>query len=325
MKTTTRIAAACLAALALAWGATARADDYPSRPVTIIVPTPPGGGSDIVARMIAQRWTEKTGKPMVIDNVPGAGTNIGAAKAARAKPDGYTLLMSFIGTHALNPHLYKTMPFRQSDLEPIAPAGFYDVLIVSNPSLPVNNLRELVEYAKANPKKINVGSSGVGSGSHIMGSMFATRTGVEFTHVPYKGTGEVVGAILSNQIQLGFDGLIVMGPQIRAGKLKGLALMSESRNKFYPDIPTLAEQGITGLNAEGWFSLFAPAGIPEPTMKVIKEIVYGIINSKEYQDKIQASGYTVPPKRAMDDFKGFVADEYRRWGPIVKASGATLD
>jgi tripartite-type tricarboxylate transporter receptor subunit TctC len=324
MKTLSRLTLVLATAL-LAWTTAARAQDYPSRPITIIVPTPPGGGSDIVARLIAQKWSDKIGKPVIIENVPGAGTNIGAAKAARSKPDGYTLLMSFIGTHALNPHLYKTMPFKQSDLEPIAPTGFYDILIVSNPNLPVNNVRELIDYARANPKKINFGSSGVGSGSHIMGSMFATRTGVELTHVPYKGAGEVVGAILANTIQLGFDGLIVMGPQIRAGKLKGLALMSEKRNKFYPDIPTLAEQGIGDINAEGWFSLFAPAGIPEPTMKIIKETVYDILRSKDYQDKIQAAGYLLPPKRAMDDFKGFVADEYKRWGPIVNNSGATLE
>jgi tripartite-type tricarboxylate transporter receptor subunit TctC len=319
------MAVAIFAAAVLAWSSAAQAQDYPHRPITIIVPTAPGGGSDIIARLIAQKWSEKTGKPVVIENVPGASTNIGAAKAARSKPDGYTLLMSFIGTHALNPHLYKTMAFKPSDLEPIAPTGFYDVLIVTHPILPVQNVRELISYARARPKQVNFGTSGVGSGAHIFGSMFATRTGVEFTHVPYKGAGEVVGALLQGTVQLGFDGLIVMGPQIRAGKLKGLAIMSEKRNPFYPEIPTLAEQGITDINAEGWFGLFAPAGIPESTMKVIKETVFGIIKSKDYQDTIQAGGYLVPPKRAMDDFSGFVNQEYKRWAPVVKSSGATLD
>lgn len=326
MKRLSRRALIAVSAALLAWNTGVQAQDgYPNRPITIIVPTAPGGGSDIVARLIAQKWSEKTGKPVVIENVPGGSTNIGAAKAARSKPDGYTLLMSFIGTHALNPHLYKAMPFKNSDFEPIAPTGFYDVLIVTHPSIPANNIRELIAYARANPKKIDFGTSGVGSGAHIFGSAFQTRTGTEFVHVPYKGTGEVVGALLQGTVKIAFDGLIGMGPHIRAGKLKGLALMSEKRNFFYPDIPTLAEQGIGDINAEGWFGLFAPAGIPEATMKTIKETVFGIITSKDYQDKIQAGGYLLPPKRAMDDFKGFVDDEYKRWGPVVKSSGATLD
>jgi tripartite-type tricarboxylate transporter receptor subunit TctC len=317
--------AAVAATIGFACGSVALAQDYPNRPITIIVPSPPGGGTDIMARLLAQKWTEKTGKTVIVENVPGASTNIGAAKAAHSKPDGYTLLSSFIGTHALNPHLYKTMPYKQSELEAIAPTAFYDILITANASLPVNNVRELVEYARARPKQINFGTSGVGSHAHITGSMFATKTGVEFTHIPYKGTGEMVGALVSNQVQLAFDTLLVMGPQIRAGKLKGLAVISDTRNKAYPEIPTLAEQGFSGMNARGWFGLFAPAGIPEPTMKVIRETVYEIIRSKEYQDKIQSSGFLVPPQNAMENFKAFVAEENKRWEPVVKSSGASFE
>lgn len=314
-----------LAGACLALSLPAPAQDYPSRPIRIIVGTPAGGGTDLSARMVAQRWSEKIKQPVVVENVPGANGNIGALQVVKAKPDGYTLLMSVIGTQIFNPSLYKNMPYNpQTDLEPIAPAGAYTFLLVAHPSLPVNNGRELIEYARKNPKKINMGTSGVGSGGHIVGEMFQKHTGAQFTHVPFKGTGQIVGDLLAGNVDLAFDGFIVMGPQIKAGKLKGLAVLGESRNPNFPDIPTLREQGVP-LEARGWFGLFAPAGVPAPVLQSIKEMVGEIVASKEYQEKLVASGFEVPAAAAFRDFKAFTADEYKRWTPIVKDIGAKLD
>ncbi len=312
-----------LAATGLALSLAAQAQDFPSRPIRIIVPAVAGGGTDLTTRMLAQRWSEKIKQPVVVDNVPGAGGNIGGQQAVRAKPDGYTLLMSAIGTHIINPSIYKNMGYNpQTDLEPVAPALSFTYLIVSHPSLPVNNGRELIEYAKKNPKKINMGSSGIGSGGHIAGEMFQKQFGVEFTHVPYRGS--VVTDLLAGNINLALDGFLVMGPHIKAGKVKGIALLGDTRNPSFPDVPTMTELGLP-LTLSGWVGLFAPAGVPAPVMQKLRESVTEILTSKEYQDRVLASGFEIPPAAAFKDFKGYVADEYKRWTPVVKGLGLQLD
>ena len=313
-------------ALGLAMGSAAHAQDYPAKPVRIIVPSPAGGGTDTMARHIAKKWSEKSGQPVVVENVAGANGNIGAAQVAKSKPDGYTLLMSVIGTHVFNLSLYRNMPYRpDTDLEPIAPTGAYSFLIVTHPSVPVSTVPELVAYAKANPKKLNFGSSGVGSGGHVVGAMFERATNVQFTHVPYKGTGQIVGDLLAGNVQIAFDGLLVMGPHVRAGKLKALALMRDERSPSYPDIPTIAEQGYKGLEVAGWFGLFAPAGVPAPVLKYLRETVTEIVTSKEHRDLLVNGGFEMPPAAALKDFKAFTAAESQRWTPVIKQIGATLD
>lgn len=312
-----------LAAAGVALSLAAQAQDYPSRPIRIIVPAVAGGGTDLTTRMLAQRWSDKIKQPVVVENVPGAGGNIGGLQAVKAKADGYTLLMSAIGTHIINPSLYKNMGYNpQTDLEPIAPALAFTYLIVSHPSLPVKNGRELIEFAKKNPKKINMGSSGVGSGGHIAGEMFQKQFGVEFTHIPFKGS--VVTDLLAGNINLALDGFLVMGPHIKAGKVRGVALLGESRNPNFPDVPTMNELGLP-LALGGWVGLFAPAGVPAPVLQKIKETLGGILASKEYQDQVLASGFEIPSAAASSDFKAFVADEYKRWTPVVKSLGVQID
>ena len=226
--------------LAAAGGALAQAPAYPSKPIRLVVPFPPGGATDILAREVAQKLTEAWGQSVVVDNRPGAGGNIGAELVARAAPDGYTLLMGTVGTHAINASLYAKLPYDHvKDFAPvILVAGVPNVLVV-NPALPVNTVAELIAYAKANPGKLNFASSGNGTSIHLSGELFKVMAGVQMTHVPYKGSAPAVADLISGQVQLMFDNLPPSLPQIKAGKLRALAVTSATRAPALPDVPTM--------------------------------------------------------------------------------------
>jgi len=255
---------ACTSAVVLAaLSPVAAAQNYPTKPIRLVVPFPAGGTTDILARAAAQKLSEALGQQVVVDNRPGAGGNIGADIVAKSAPDGYTLLMGTVGTHAINPSLYTKMPYDHfKDFVPVVlVAGVPNVLVVT-PSLPVNSVQDLIKLAKEKPGQINFASSGSGTSIHLSGELFKTMTGVEMTHVPYKGSSPALTDLMGGQVQLMFDNLPSALPQIKGGKLRAIAVTSTKRAPALPDIPTMAESGLPGFEASSWFGVLAPAGTP---------------------------------------------------------------
>ena len=243
--------------------APAAAQAFPNKPVRLVVPFPPGGPLDTVGRALAQKLTEAWGQSVIVDNRPGAGGNIGADLVAKAAPDGYTVVMGALSTHAVNPSLYAKMPYDAvKDFAPITLVAITPNVLVVNPSLPVNSVRELVAYAKANPGKLAFGSGSNGSAGHLAGELFKADTGTDLLHVPFKGAAPAMQALLSGDIQLMFDNLASASAQVKAGKLKALAVTTARRSPLAPDLPTMAESGVPGFDISTWFGLLAPAGTP---------------------------------------------------------------
>ena len=308
---------------ALAFGAAAQT--YPSKPIRIVVPFPAGGTTDVLARAVAQKLTESLGQAAVVDNRPGAGGNIGAELVAKAPPDGYTLLMGTVGTHAINPSLYPKMPYDHvKDFVPvILVAGVPNVLVI-NPSLPVNSVQELIAYAKANPGKLNFASSGNGTSIHLSGELFKTMAGVQMAHVPYKGSAPALQDLVGGQVQLMFDNLPSSLALIKAGKLKALAVTSLTRAAALPDVPTVAESGLPGFEASSWFGLLAPAATPQPVVVTLNTDVAKWLATPEAREKLLAQGANAAGGTPAD-FARHIAAETAKWQKVVKESGAKID
>jgi tripartite-type tricarboxylate transporter receptor subunit TctC len=314
-----------LAALALAVAVGAQTPAYPTKPIRLVVPFPPGGATDILARNVAQRLTETWGQSVVVDNRPGAGGNIGTELVAKAAPDGYTLEMGTVGTHAINASLYAKIPFDHvKDFAPvILVAGVPNVLVV-NPSLPVNSVQELIAYAKANPGKLNFASSGPGTSIHLSGELFKVMAGVQMTHVPYKGSAPALADLLGGQVQLMFDNLPPSLPQIKAGKLRPLAVTSLTRAPALPDVPTIAESGLPGFEASSWFGILAPAGTPPAIIAKLNAEVAKWLASPEGKEKLVAIGANAAGG-SPEDFARHIQAETAKWAKVVKESGAKVD
>jgi len=300
---------ACFAAFAA--GVSAQA--YPTKPIRIVVPFPAGGTTDVLARAAAQKLAETLGQPAVVDNRPGAGGNIGAELVAKSAPDGYTLLMGTVGTHAINPGLYPKLPYDHvKDFAPvILVAGVPNVLVI-NPALPVNSVPELIAYAKANPGKLNFASSGNGTSIHLSAELFKTMAGVQMTHVPYKGSAPALQDLVGGQVQLMFDNLPSSLALIKGGKLKALAVTSGARAAALPDVPTLAESGLPGFEASSWF-----------IAKLNGEIAKWLA-TPEAKEKLLAQGANAAGGTA-EEFAQFIAAETAKWQKVVKESGAKVD
>jgi len=323
IRSVSRMAAgALLAAFALLSHAQA---PFPSKPIRIVVPFPAGGTTDILARAVAQKLTETLGQSVVVDNRPGAGGNIGAELVAKSPPDGYTLLMGTVGTHAINPSLYAKMPYDHvKDFTPvILVAGVPNVLVV-NPSVPANSVQELIAYIKANPGKVNFASSGSGTSIHLSGELFKTMAGVSMTHVPYKGSSPALTDLMGGQVQLMFDNLPSSLPQIKAGKLRALAVTSAQRASALPDVPTVAEAGLPGFEASSWFGLLAPAGTPKDVVTKLNAEVAKWLATPEAREKLASQG-AIAAGQSPDDFTRHIAAETAKWQKVVKESGAKVD
>ena len=320
-------AAALLAAIALVatTPAAAQGASYPTKPVRLVVPFPAGGTTDILARAVAQKLSETWGQQVIVDNRPGAGGNIGSELVAKAPPDGYTLLMGTVGTHAINPSLYAKMPYNHvKDFTPvILVAGVPNVLVV-NPSLPVNSVQELIAYGKANPNKLNFASSGNGTSIHLSGELFKTMTGVQMTHVPYKGSAPALTDLIGGQVQLMFDNPPSSLQFIKAGKLRALAVTSLARSQALPDVPTLAESGLPGFEASSWFGVLAPAGTPADIVAKLNGAVAAWLASPAAKEHLAAQG-AIAAGGSPDAFVKHIADESAKWAKVVKASGAHVD
>jgi len=322
-----RIVSRALGALAAAFAFAAWAQaPYPNHPVRIVVPFPAGGTTDILAREVAQTLSQSLGQPFVVDNRPGAGGNIGSDIVAKAAPDGYTLLMGTVGTHAINPSLYAKMPYDHvKDFAPvILVAGVPNVLEI-NPSLPVNSVQELIAYTKANPGKINFASSGSGTSIHLSGELFKTMTGVQITHVPYKGSAPALQDLVGGQVQIMFDNLPSSLALIKAGKLKPLAVTSAARSTALPDVPTVAESGLPGFEASSWFGLLAPAGTPKDVVAKLNANVAKWLATPEAKEKLAAQGAIAASGLTPDDFAKHIATETTKWAKVVKESGAKVE
>ncbi|MEO7151697.1 MAG: tripartite tricarboxylate transporter substrate binding protein [Burkholderiaceae bacterium] len=319
------------AAAAGVWPAASRAQDaWPTKPVRIVVPFAPAGTTDILARAIAPELSRVFGQPFVVDNKPGAGGNIGADAIAKSAPDGYNLLMGTVGTHAINPALYPKMPYDHiKDFVPIVLVAGVPNVLVMNPAkaeaYKINSVPDLIRYAKANPGKLNMASSGNGTSIHLAGELFKSMTGTFMLHFPYRGSGPALLDLLGGTMDLMFDNLPSALPQIKAGKLKALAVTSATRSAALPELPTIAEAGgLKGYEASSWFGLLAPAGTPADIVNRIQQETAKALASPAVKERLLAQG-AIPGGRPPADFAKFIADETAKWARVVKASGAKVD
>ncbi|MEO8753886.1 MAG: tripartite tricarboxylate transporter substrate binding protein [Casimicrobiaceae bacterium] len=298
---------------------------YPAKPVKMIVPFPPGGSLDLAGRLIAQKLTDAWGQSVVVENRPGAGGNIGADFVAKSPPDGYTILLGALSTHAVNPSLYKSMPYDAAkDFVPITLIAVTPNVLVVNASLPVNNVKEFIAYAKANPGKLAFGSGSNGSAGHLAGELFKVETGTDAVHVPFKGGAPATQALLAGDTQFMFDNLANAMAQVKAGKLKALAVTTAQRSKLVPDLPTMAEAGLPGFDISTWYGFFAPAGTPPAIVAKWNADVTKILNSPEVRDKLMADG-AEPAPNTPEQFAQMIANELTKYARIVKMSGAKVD
>ncbi|WP_428003591.1 Bug family tripartite tricarboxylate transporter substrate binding protein [Acidovorax sp.] len=298
---------------------------YPTKPVTIVVPFAAGGTTDILARIIGQALTSELGQPVVVDNRAGAGGNIGGALAAKAPADGYTLFMGTVGTHAINASLYKKMPFDPvKDFAPLTRVANVPNLLVANPAQPYKSVKELIAYAKANPGKVNFGSSGNGSSIHLSGELFKSLAKVDMVHVPYKGSAPAVTDLLGNQIGIMFDNMPSAIQHVRSGKLVPIAVTTAKRSPELPNVPTIAEAGVPGYEATSWFGMFAPAGTPAPVLAKLNTALVKVLNQAEVKKKINEQGAETTSE-TPEQFAAFIKAESVKWGKVVQESGASLD
>ena len=314
-----------LAAVAAAVPFAASAQTYPAKPVTIVVPFAAGGTTDILARVIGQALTKELGQSVVVDNRAGAGGNIGASLAAKAPADGYTLFMGTVGTHAINQSLYKKLPFDPiKDFQPLTRVAMVPNLLVANPGKPYKNVKELIAYAKANPGKVNFGSSGSGSSIHLSGELFNSMAKVDMVHVPYKGSAPAVTDLLGGQIDIMFDNMPSAIQHVRSGKLRPLAVTTAKRSPELPDVPTIAEAGVPGYEATSWFGMFAPAGTPAPVVARLNTALTKVLADAEVKKKLAEQG-AEPYGEKPEQFAEFIRKETAKWGKVVQDSGATAD
>ena len=318
------VLAAALAALGLAVSAAAQAQAYPSKSVRLVVPYPPGGPTDIVARVIGQKLSEQTGQQFIVDNRAGAGGNIGAEAVARSPADGYTLLIATTA-HAINMSLFKKLGYDTlKDFAPVTLLTYGPLVIVAHPSLPVQNVGELIALAKAKPGAINFASSGNGQSTHLSGELFNTMAGVKMTHIPYKGSAPALTDVMGGQASLMFDTMLSAMPFVKAGKLKALAVTSATRSPAAPDLPTVAESGIPGFETFAWNGVLVPLGTPKEVVARLSAELKRAMEAPEVKEKFSAQGFAAA-WNTPEAFGTFLQAEVDKWSMVVKASGTTVD
>jgi tripartite-type tricarboxylate transporter receptor subunit TctC len=304
--------------------AAAYAQEWPAKPIRIIVPFPPGQGADIVGRLLAERLTPVLGQQIVVENKPGAGSMIGTALAAKAPADGYTLFIGGSSAMVINPHLYKNLEYQLSDFAPITNVVSLPMVICVTPALQVQSVQDLVKLAKQRPGELTYGSSGNGSTHHLIQALFVAAAGVQISHVPYKGSTASMTDLIGGRISMLADTLPAVLPHVKSGKARAIAITSGTRSPFFPELPTVAEQGLKGFDAIAWAGLFAPAGTPEPILQRLNTEVIRQLKEPESQKRFRdLSMPTIGDSRA--EFDAFLKAELARWGEAVKSSGAKID
>jgi tripartite-type tricarboxylate transporter receptor subunit TctC len=310
-------------ALGLALFAAHAGAQYPDKPVKIIVPFSAGGFTDSLARIVAQELTKKWGHPVVVDNRPGAGGNIGAEVAAKSAPDGYTLFLATNTTHGINPTLYRTIAFDAvKDFEPVILLVTTPNLLIVNPLVPVNSVPELIAAAKADPAKFNYASTGIGSSVHLQAEQFKAGVGIKMAHIPYKGSSQALTDLLSGQVQVMFDNFLFQLPHVKAGKVRAIAITSQKRSPLIPDVPTMSEMGVPGFEYGPWFGLVAPAKTPAAVIAKINADVNVALQSKDVQDKLQGAEIL---GGTPQQFATFIGQEIAKWGMVIRALDLKAD
>jgi tripartite-type tricarboxylate transporter receptor subunit TctC len=313
-------------AAALAFPGLALAQAWPSRPISLVVPYPAGGPVDISARLVAQKLQVALGQPVVVENKPGAGGNIGADFVAKSAPDGNTLVMGAIATHAINPALYAKMPYDPiRDFRHVALVVQVPNVLVVNNDLPAKNIAEFIALVKANPGKFDFASGSTGSTGHLAGELFKQMTGTYMVHIPYKGAGPAVTDLLAGRVHLMFDNLASALPNIKAGKVRALAVTTLKRSGFVPDLPTLDEAGLKGFDMTTWWGVMAPAKTPDAIVERLATEIGAAIRAPDVKDRLAAMGSETPTVRTPREFTAFVEKELRTYAPLVKRSGASVN
>jgi len=310
--------ACALAALAIS---AAHAEVYPSKPVRMIVAYPPGGGTDIVGRMVAQKLGEALGQPVVVENRGGASGNIGTELAARAVPDGYTVLMGNVAPNAINVSLFRNLPYDPvADFAPVTLVASTPNILVVHPTTPARTVKEVIALAKAKPGALNFASAGVGSSSHLAGELFRILAGADIVHVPYKGAGPAMVDVLSGQVQLYFATMPAAMPHVKSGKLAPVAVTSARRSQALPGLPTIAESGVSGYEASTWYGLLAPARTPGAAVARLHQGVVKILADAAVREKLADQGFE-PVGDSPGEFAAYIKSEIAKWGKVIRDAG----
>lgn len=323
------LCAALAAALVAASGLTsqgARAAGYPERPIRILVPFAPGGGQDIFLRLIAPKVSQALGQPLVVENRPGAAGNIAAAEAARATPDGYSLLLGTAATHGMNQSLYKSLPFDAvKSFTPVTQVAEVPLVLVTHPSVPAENVAELVAYLKQRPGEVSYGSSGVGAPLHLAGELFKRAAGVDAVHIPYQGSGRAIQDLLAGRTLFMFDTFAATNPHVQAGKLKRLAVASVKRSAAAPEVPTMAEAGYPDVNVYSWSGVFAPAGAPEAAVQRLATAFSNAVADPAIAGQLAGMGFDPVKDSSPEKLRDHVAAELKKWDEVVRQTDITLN
>ena len=315
-----------LAVIATAVNNFALAQEYPVKAIRFIAPNLPGGPTDILARLIGQKLAESFGHPVVIENRAGAGGNIGTELAAKSAPDGYTLLMGAVATHAINPSLYSKIPYDPvKDFAPVALVAQVPNILVVNPAVPAKTVRELIDLARAKPGTLNFGSGSTGSTGHLAGELFNTMAGVKMVHIPYKGAAPATADLLGGQVQLMFDNLASALPNVKAGKLRALAVTTLARSPAIPELPTIAESGLPGFDLTTWFGLLVPAGTPPEIVARLNAEIVRALDAKDMRERLDKMGAEPLSNNTPERFAAFIRSEAAKYARVVKDSGAKVD
>ncbi len=311
-------------AIVLALPGIAAAQPFPSKPIRIIVAYTPAGATDILARAVGQKMSERFGQPVIVDNRPGATGNIGTDTAAKANADGHTLLMATAATHGINPSLYRTLPWDAvTDFAPISLVALVPNIMVVHNSVPAKSVKEFIAYLKAHPNKFNYGSPGNGSTGHLSQELFKTMTGTHMQHIPYKGSAGVMADVMGGQIIVTIDNMPVYLPQVKAGKLRALAVSAAQRSPAMPDLPTIAEAGVPGYNTSAWFGLVAPAGTPRPVIDKLAAETQRILKLPDVSERLSALG-AEPVGERPEQFAAHIKAEIAKWAKVIREANVAL-
>src|SRR5918999_5443822 len=315
---------AIFTALLLSLPLVAFGQDYPARPIRFILPFPPGGGTDILGRLLAERLAANLGQPVVTENRGGAGGNVGAEAAARAAPDGYTIVL-VAPSLAISPTLYSKLNYDPvKDFAPVSLVATVPNVMITQASLPVQTLQDFIAFAKSKPGALNFGSGGAGTSNHLAGELFNIVTGAKLVHVPYKGVNLAMQDVLAGNVHLVFIGIPAAAPHIKAGKLRALAIVAPQRSQALPEVPTVAEAGLRDFEVTTWYGVLAPAGTPRPIVTRLNSELVKVMHSPELKERLAATG-TEPLTSTPDEFAAYIKREIAKWGEVVRKAGVKAD
>ncbi len=320
------LASLVLAATALPLMPLSHADNFPDKPIMLVIPFPPGGPTDAMARTLAAEMQNRLGQPMIVEYRAGAGGNIGAEYVARAAPDGQTLLFGTSGPLAINAGLYRKINYDPvKSFAPVIQVGHLPNILVVNPAVPVKNVKELIAYAKANPGKLSYASSGNGASSHLAGVLFNESTGIDLQHVPYKGTGPALNDLLGGQVSMSFTDVLTALPYVKTDKLRALGVTTTERSQALPDVPTVAEQGVPGYDVSVFFGIVAPAGTPPERIAKLNKAFVEVLDTPKVKQLFASQGLEPAPSNTPQQLGKFIQAQMTKWAGVVKRAGAQLD